>query len=259
MSRRPLRIHEPRSRRKPRRVSPLPTPWRRPVPGAVRPVGGLLHARQQSPSSAPRHHARAAADRPNPARHRRRRSPSRSPTTRAPTVELAAEPQAIVSLTPANTEILFELGAGDRVVATDDGSDYPGGRRRAPRRRDVLEPSTSSRWSNLEPGPRPRRRPGLHPGRRDHPAPRRSTSRSLVVYAPSVDGVYKDIELIGTATGTSEAAVALDGRHAGRDRRDQRCGRREPGHRRASSTRSATTPRPARSSRPPPTRSWPRW
>ena len=31
----------------------------------------------------------------------------------------------------------------------------------------------------------------------------------LVLYAPSVEGVYKDIELIGTATGTSEAAVAL--------------------------------------------------
>ena len=40
-------------------------------------------------------------------------------------VTLAAAPQKIVSLTPATTEILFDLGAGDRVVATDDGSDFP--------------------------------------------------------------------------------------------------------------------------------------
>ena len=31
----------------------------------------------------------------------------------------------------------------------------------------------------------------------------------LVVYAPSVDGVYKDIELLGMATGTSEKAMAV--------------------------------------------------
>jgi iron complex transport system substrate-binding protein len=31
----------------------------------------------------------------------------------------------------------------------------------------------------------------------------------VVVYAPSVEGVYDDIELLGTATGTSDAAVAV--------------------------------------------------
>ena len=40
-------------------------------------------------------------------------------------VEIAAEPQRIVSLTPATTEILFKLGAGPRVVATTDFDDYP--------------------------------------------------------------------------------------------------------------------------------------
>ena len=38
---------------------------------------------------------------------------------------IAAEPQRIVSLTPASTEIAYAVGAGDRVVATDDGSDTP--------------------------------------------------------------------------------------------------------------------------------------
>ena len=40
-------------------------------------------------------------------------------------VEIAEEPQKIVSLTPATTEIVLAVGVGDRLVATDDGSDYP--------------------------------------------------------------------------------------------------------------------------------------
>lgn len=41
------------------------------------------------------------------------------------TVEIAAEPQRIVSLAPANTEILFAIGAGDRVVGVTSYDDYP--------------------------------------------------------------------------------------------------------------------------------------
>jgi len=36
-----------------------------------------------------------------------------------------ATPQRIVSLTPHITEMLFAIGAGDQVVATDQASDYP--------------------------------------------------------------------------------------------------------------------------------------
>ena len=37
----------------------------------------------------------------------------------------AAPPQRIISLTPHLTELLYDIGAGDRVVATDDASDFP--------------------------------------------------------------------------------------------------------------------------------------
>ncbi|HEY8818186.1 MAG TPA: hypothetical protein VIM25_05140, partial [Candidatus Limnocylindrales bacterium] len=40
-------------------------------------------------------------------------------------VAIPTEPQKIVSLTPAVTETLFAVGAGSRVVATDDASDFP--------------------------------------------------------------------------------------------------------------------------------------
>ena len=37
----------------------------------------------------------------------------------------AATPQRIISLTPHLTELLYDMGAGDRIVATDDASDFP--------------------------------------------------------------------------------------------------------------------------------------
>ncbi|MCW0503752.1 ABC transporter substrate-binding protein, partial [Aeromonas piscicola] len=42
-----------------------------------------------------------------------------------PQILLAAAPMRIVSLTPHLTELLFAIGAGDRIVATDDASDFP--------------------------------------------------------------------------------------------------------------------------------------
>ena len=113
----------------------------------------------------------------------------------------------IVSLTPATTEILFELGAGDRVVATDDGDDYP---RSAVALPDVATFSSVDveQVVDLEPDL------VLAGGLGFTPADAITQLRALdipvlVLYAPSVEGVYKDIELIGTATGTSEAAVDL--------------------------------------------------
>lgn len=41
------------------------------------------------------------------------------------TVEISARPEAIVSLSPTATEMLFEIGAGDQVVAVDEFSFYP--------------------------------------------------------------------------------------------------------------------------------------
>ena len=123
------------------------------------------------------------------------------------TVELAAEPQRIVSLTPATTEILFEIGAGDRVVATDDGSDYPAAAVDLP---DVASFSAVDveQVVSLDPDL------VVAGGLGFTPADAITQLRSLdipvlVVYAPSVDGVYKDIELLGTATGTSDAALEV--------------------------------------------------
>ncbi len=122
-------------------------------------------------------------------------------------VEIAAEPDGIVSLTPATTEILFALGAGDRVIATDDGSDYPDAAAALP---DVASFNSVDveQVVDLEPDL------VVAGGLGFTPADAITQLRSLdipvlVVYAPSLEGVYEDIELIGTATGTSEAAADL--------------------------------------------------
>ena len=46
-------------------------------------------------------------------------------TTAAGTARLASRPDAIVSLSPTATEMLYAIGAGSQVKAVDDDSDYP--------------------------------------------------------------------------------------------------------------------------------------
>jgi iron complex transport system substrate-binding protein len=122
-------------------------------------------------------------------------------------VDLAAEPQKIVSLTPAATETLFALGAGDRIVATDDGSDYP--------EEAVALPDVAT-FNSVDVEKVVALEPDLviAGGLGFSPPESITKLRSLglpvaVLYASSVDGVYHDIELLGTATGTAEAAEAL--------------------------------------------------
>jgi iron complex transport system substrate-binding protein len=122
-------------------------------------------------------------------------------------VQIAAEPGKIVSLTPANTEILFALGAGDRVIATDDGSDYPD--------EAVALPDVAT-FSSVDVEKVVALEPDLvvAGGLGFTPAEAITQLRGLdvpvlVLYAASVAGVYEDIELIGTATGTSDDATTL--------------------------------------------------
>jgi iron complex transport system substrate-binding protein len=131
-------------------------------------------------------------------------------------VAIPVEPRTVVSLTPATTEILFAIGAGDRVVATDDGSDYPDEALALP---DVATFNSVDieKVVALEPDL------VLAGGLGFTPADAITRLRDLdvpvlVVYAPSVEGVFDDIELIGAATGTAEnAAAVVDGMRAEMD------------------------------------------
>ncbi|CAN5546201.1 ABC transporter substrate-binding protein [soil metagenome] len=122
-------------------------------------------------------------------------------------VALEARPERIISLSPANTEIVFTLGAGDRLVGGTDFDDFP------PEAADLPDVATFTgvimeRVVNLDPDL------VLAAGNAFTPADDIDRMRELgfpvlVVYAESVDEVLADIEIIGRAIGASDEAAAL--------------------------------------------------
>jgi iron complex transport system substrate-binding protein len=126
------------------------------------------------------------------------------------TVTLAAEPRKIVSLTPAVTETLFAVGAGDRVVATDDSSDYPAEAKGLP---DVVTFGTVDVEKIVSLSPDLVIAGGAGFTSADAITRLRDLDIPvLVVSSPSIDGIYKDIELVGTAVGASGEAAAITDR-----------------------------------------------
>jgi cobalamin transport system substrate-binding protein len=122
-------------------------------------------------------------------------------------VEIPSEPQRIVSLTPATTEILFALGAGPRVVATTDFDDYPP---------EALALPHVASYTSVD----VEAIVGLEAdlvvagGNFFNPPEDISRLRDLgipvvVVYASDVAGVLADIQLIGAAVGLPQAASAM--------------------------------------------------
>jgi len=59
-------------------------------------------------------------------------------------VTLRSEPRRIVSMLPSNTEIVFALGAGARVVGVDDFSNYPPEAARLPRLGNLFNPGVEA-------------------------------------------------------------------------------------------------------------------
>ena len=123
-------------------------------------------------------------------------------------VTIKAQPQHVVSLTPAATETLFAIGAGDRVVAkVEDPANYPPEASSLP----VVGTFDSVDIEKIV---------GLGAdlviagGNGGTPPASIDRLRSLglpvvVVYADDVDRVFSDIELIGDAVGSGAAARDL--------------------------------------------------
>ncbi len=162
-----------------------------------------------SPSVAPPSAGPSAAATPVPA-------PPASPTPsifatvtddEGTVVEIPTEPQRIVSLTPATTEILFAIGAGPRVIATTDFDDYPPEAVALP---DVasfqavdVEKIVGIETDLVIAGGNFFNDPAAISQLRDLGIP------VVVTYAPTVEGVLDDIELIGTAVGLDGPAGDL--------------------------------------------------
>ena len=122
-------------------------------------------------------------------------------------VTLAAPAQRIVSLAPSNTEILFALGAGDRLVWRDDYSDYP------------AEALKVQSIGNLYPNVNAEAIIALKPdlvlaaGITNHDDVKALADLGLTVYtthnASSLDDIYADILAVGQLTGQTQPAESL--------------------------------------------------
>ncbi len=120
-------------------------------------------------------------------------------------VTLAAEPRRLVTIAPSATEIVFAIGAGDRVVAVDDFSDFPaeakalpkvGGTRTSPERIVAQQPDLilAVTQGNLAPA-------------------LEAQGQHVIVFDPNdIEGVYNDILLVGQVLGREKVARDLIGR-----------------------------------------------
>jgi len=117
----------------------------------------------------------------------------------APVEPAIVAPQRIVSLTPALTEILFALGAGDRVVGVTQYCNYPPAARTKPKVGGYVNPSVESVLAL---------RPDLvvvspGPGNRDAAlAMRRAGLRIEIVPAETLEESLAAIELVARFAGT---------------------------------------------------------
>ncbi|HHW41355.1 MAG TPA: cobalamin-binding protein [Syntrophomonadaceae bacterium] len=119
-------------------------------------------------------------------------------------VTIKGVPGRIVSLTPSNTEILFALGLGDRVVGVTTYCDYPPEAKKKPKIGDLqanvekivsLKPDlVVAKWTM----------------NKDAVASLRKLNVPVLCVEPeSIEGVYRAIRLIAKATGTSEAGEKI--------------------------------------------------
>ena len=138
-------------------------------------------------------------------------SPAAFPTTltddEGTAVTIASVPRKIVSLTPATTEILFALGLGPSLVGRTGSDDFPPQASAIPvvasyTGVDVEKIVAASPDLVLAGGD------GFNPPA-DIAKLRSLHVPVLVVYAPTVEGVFDDIRLIGKATGATGPANAL--------------------------------------------------
>jgi iron complex transport system substrate-binding protein len=138
-------------------------------------------------------------------------TPAAFPTTvtddEGTAVTVSAEPQKIVSLTPAATEILYALGAGPRVVAkVEDVANFPPAAASLPvvatyKGVDV-EKIVAANADLVVSG-------GVNFGQGDAVTQLRKANVPVIVVNPtSTSGALADIRFIGQATGLSDNATA---------------------------------------------------
>lgn len=119
-------------------------------------------------------------------------------------IKLPVEPQRIVSLAPGNTEILFYLGLGDRVVGVTDYCKYPKEARLCPKIGGFSDPSLEKVVA-LKPDL------VLATGMHQQMLPQLENAglKVLVLNPHKIEGIFNDIKMVGRAAGIESKANAL--------------------------------------------------
>ena len=122
-------------------------------------------------------------------------------------VTIEAMPERIISLAPSTTETIFALGAGDRLVGGTDYDDYPP---EAGALTDVATYTGVIMEQIVALEPDLVLAAGNHFTPPDDIAQMRELGHTvMVLYAPDVESVMADIELIGASIGNSTEAADL--------------------------------------------------
>jgi iron complex transport system substrate-binding protein len=116
---------------------------------------------------------------------------------------IETRPETIVSAAPSNTEILFALGAGDRVVGVTSLDNYPPEAAAIEKVGDYT-PNTEAIMALS---------PDLvlgYSGGEEALAPVQEAGATVLIFNPTtVEGIYSNIITVGAAVGDTEAAAAL--------------------------------------------------
>lgn len=120
-------------------------------------------------------------------------------------VSIEDSTERIVSLAPGITEILFELGVGDRVVGVTDFDDFPEEVSKIPRVGDFQGPNMEAIAAQ---------RPDIIfastlSGKNSMEALQRLGIPVLVLEARNIDEIYSSIQILGEITGKAAEADAL--------------------------------------------------
>jgi iron complex transport system substrate-binding protein len=120
-------------------------------------------------------------------------------------ITLSGPPARIVSLAPSNTEILYALGLGDRIMAVDQQSDYPAEVSRKPRIGGYAVPDLEQVVAAT---PDLVLAVGAHLDKAV-PAFEAHHLTTLVLDPKDLDGMLHDLTLVGQAAGQSARAADL--------------------------------------------------
>lgn len=119
------------------------------------------------------------------------------------TVNVPAKPTRIVSTAPSNTQILFAIGAGDRVVGVNSLDDYP------PEVADIAKVGDFQVNTEAVMALSPDLVLG-YSGNEEGLAPVSAAGAPVLIFNPtSLEGIYANIATIGSAVGATQEAAEL--------------------------------------------------